>query len=155
MESAYARSTGDPSLDRATPLGRAAWTLIALACWSMLITAARLQADPRGFGTHRQLGLPPCSFELSTHVPCPGCGLTTSFAHLAHGHVYSSFAAHLMGPFLFAVVAIVGLYSPFAAVRARPLRLLIDSRLAMPAMVLTALAGILTFGIRLAHSLGH
>jgi hypothetical protein len=30
---------------------------------AMLAAAAWLQPDPRGFGTHQQLGLPPCTFQ--------------------------------------------------------------------------------------------
>src|SRR3954447_16098360 len=46
-------------------------TVLGVACW--------LRPDPRGMGTHQQLGLPPCTFYLYTDVPCPSCGMTTSF----------------------------------------------------------------------------
>jgi hypothetical protein len=40
---------------------------------------------PRMNGTHRQLGLPPCTLQALTGVGCPSCGMTTAFALLAHG----------------------------------------------------------------------
>jgi hypothetical protein len=138
-------------ITRATPIERAAWVLIALASWPILVVAAWLRPDARGFGTHQQLGLPPCAFSAVTGVPCPGCGLTTSFAHMAHGHIVAAFGAHLMGPPLFAIVCTVAFYAPFAIVRARPLRVLYDSRLALPALLFTAGAGLLTFALRVLH----
>lgn len=40
---------------------------------------------PRTHGTHRQLGLPPCTLKTLTGVGCPSCGMTTAFSLLAHG----------------------------------------------------------------------
>ncbi len=44
-----------------------------------------LEPDPRGFGTHQKLGLPECTFQLLWKRPCPGCGMTTAFAHFVRG----------------------------------------------------------------------
>ncbi|MBC8289788.1 MAG: DUF2752 domain-containing protein, partial [Planctomycetes bacterium] len=30
-------------------------------------------------------GLAPCSFEFLTSLPCPSCGMTTSFSHFVRG----------------------------------------------------------------------
>jgi hypothetical protein len=142
-----------PHARRATPLARALWALLAAGAWSVLGTAAWLRPDGRGFGTHEQLGLSPCGFAAATGVPCPGCGLTTSFAQMAHGHALDALRAHLMGPPLFVLTALVALYAPFALYRARPLGTLLETRPAVPALALTAAAGIATFALRLAHVL--
>jgi predicted Na+-dependent transporter len=47
--------------------------------------------------THRKLGLPPCTFYLMSGLPCPSCGMTTSFALLAHGDVAASLRANWVG----------------------------------------------------------
>jgi hypothetical protein len=56
-----------------------------------------LQPSTRGVGTHEQLGLPPCTFLQLTGIPCPSCGLTTSFAHAAHLHFWDSIIAQPFG----------------------------------------------------------
>jgi hypothetical protein len=68
-------------------------TVFAIAIW--------LKPNPAGVGTHRQLGLPPCTFMLLTGgVPCPSCGMTTSFSHLIRGQVLGSLAANPVGTLL-------------------------------------------------------
>jgi hypothetical protein len=44
-----------------------------------------LEPDPRGFGTHEQLGLPACPTYGRFGVPCPACGVTTSVALVYRG----------------------------------------------------------------------
>lgn len=58
------------------------------------------QGNPRKMETHRQLGLPQCSFVTMTGKPCPSCGMTTSFALLAHGDIVNSLKANWVGTFL-------------------------------------------------------
>ena len=56
------------------------WMLAVLGSLglTLLVTARNLEPDPRGFGTHEQLGLTPCYFqELTGHV-CLLCGGTTA-----------------------------------------------------------------------------
>jgi hypothetical protein len=47
--------------------------------------------------THRQLGLPPCTFRFATGLPCPSCGMTTSFALLVRGDLWNSLRANAAG----------------------------------------------------------
>src|SRR5262249_22632307 len=82
---------------------RCYWWLLPLSFLAVLAAAAWLHPDPRGFGTHRALGLPPCLFFALTGLPCPSCGLTTSFTWLVHGHLWKAFVAHPFGPLLFTV----------------------------------------------------
>lgn len=49
--------------------------------------AVSLDPDPRGFGTHQQLGLPACQFRQYLNVSCPHCGMTTGFAHIVRGQL--------------------------------------------------------------------
>ncbi|MBI3272105.1 MAG: DUF2752 domain-containing protein [Planctomycetes bacterium] len=71
----------------------------------LLAVAAWLKPDPRGFGTHEQLGLLPCGFLRATGLPCPTCGMTTSFACMVRGRFPESAAAQPFGAFLCLMVA--------------------------------------------------
>jgi hypothetical protein len=82
---------------------RAAWGTILAGALALLAIARALHPDPSGRGTHVQLGLPPCAFLQLTHLPCPACGLTTAFAHMARLQITQAFAAHALGPLLFAL----------------------------------------------------
>src|SRR3954466_2501001 len=66
----------------------------------LLITAARLTPDPRGLGTHRQLGLPPCTVVAWFGVRCPSCGMTTAWAHMVRGQLASAVRANCGGALL-------------------------------------------------------
>jgi len=68
--------------------------ILALSLW--------LKPDGRLYGTHQQLGLPPCSSRVLLGIPCPSCGLTTSFTLMSHGHLVRAFQAHYLGPVLYA-----------------------------------------------------
>ena len=70
----------------------------------VLATAGALEPDARGYGTHTQLGLPPCAFLLLTGSPCPGCGLTTAFAYAIGGQWSLAASANPLGLVLFFVV---------------------------------------------------
>jgi hypothetical protein len=82
------------------------WLLaIALGLIGVFAIAAWLnpyEADGRArrLETHLQLGLPPCSFRVLTGLPCPSCGMTTSFALLMHGDLENSLRANAVGTLL-------------------------------------------------------
>jgi hypothetical protein len=90
--------------DVALSLERALWWGLALGCAAVLAIAATLDPDVRGYGTHAQLGLPPCGFLLLTGARCPGCGLTTAFAHAIRGDWMLAADANPFGVLLFALV---------------------------------------------------
>jgi hypothetical protein len=71
----------------------------ALMCASgVVLTVARvLSPSPNGIGTHQQLGLPPCFFHKLTGIPCPTCGMTTSFAYTARLQFYEAFVTQPFG----------------------------------------------------------
>lgn len=91
------------------PLGR--FGCAALVLWSFLLLsgfylASTLRPDPRGFGTHQALGLPPCSIQMMFDIRCPSCGMTTSFAHFVRGEFLDSVRTNA-GGFLLALVCAV------------------------------------------------
>lgn len=139
--------------EQATPLGRFVWALLGAGCGLVVGLSAWLQPSANGFGTHQQLGLPPCEFGSITGIACPGCGLTTSFAHMAHGHFIAGFASHLMGPPLFLMTLFVALFAPYAIAKKKPLAVLLDSKWSAPMLVLSSSLGMLTWLLRLTHVL--
>lgn len=81
-------------------------TLLLLAS-ATLVIARLLPPSPRGVGTHQQLGLPPCFFLKLTGLPCPSCGLTTSFAHAARLHFYQAFLTQPFGLLAFGLTVLL------------------------------------------------
>jgi len=81
--------------------------LILTPCVAALAISVWLAPKPAGYGTHRELGLPACGFLARTGYPCPSCGMTTSFAAMAHGHPVDAFLAQPFGAMLFAAVAVL------------------------------------------------
>jgi hypothetical protein len=81
---------------------RTRWALVAAACGLVVLlgVARWLEPDSRGFGTHRQLGLPPCAFLATTGYPCPSCGMTTAFAWFARGRPDRAWRANPAGSLL-------------------------------------------------------
>jgi hypothetical protein len=71
----------------------------------LLGLARTLEPDPRGFGTHTQLGLGPCTFATITGRLCPTCGMTTSFAWFTRGRFDRSWQANPAGC-LFALLTV-------------------------------------------------
>jgi len=69
----------------------------------VLLLARWLHADPRGFGTHEQLGFPPCLTRHYLDIPCPFCGMTTAFALMAHGRFVDAFLTQPAGAAAFVV----------------------------------------------------
>lgn len=73
---------------------------------TVLAVAAWLHPAASGYGTHTQLGLPPCNFLRLTHHPCPSCGLTTCFAWAIRLQFRKAFMANPFG--ILAFLATVG-----------------------------------------------
>ncbi|MEZ6055866.1 MAG: DUF2752 domain-containing protein [Planctomycetaceae bacterium] len=78
-----------------TNSGRVLLAGVLLALIAGFSLAASLTPDPRGFGTHQSLGLPPCSFRLLLGIHCPSCGGTTCFAYFVRGEWVSAANANL------------------------------------------------------------
>lgn len=85
--------------------------------WAVLGVAHHLSPDPSGHGTHKQLGLGTCSILAATGVPCPVCGMTTSFSHMAHGDPLGALAAQPFGTLIFLGTLAVGLLAALELLR--------------------------------------
>jgi hypothetical protein len=70
---------------------------ISLGCLSVLITAAYLTPSPSGYGTHQEMRFEGCQFLTRTGLPCPACGMTTSFSWFVRGNLLASFYVQPMG----------------------------------------------------------
>lgn len=80
--------------------------LVFSGCAALLGTAAYLEPDAAGYGTHRQLGFGKCGMLVTTGLPCPTCGMTTAYAYTVRGRLISAFVAQPAG-FLLALATIV------------------------------------------------
>ena len=81
--------------------------VIWLLTGAVLTIAALLTADTSGVGTHTQLGLGECTFLRTTGLPCPMCGMTTTFTHMAHFHWIDGLLTQPFGAVLFLMTAVV------------------------------------------------
>lgn len=94
------------SFPRASLAERIAAVIVTAGCLFVLAIALRLDPDPRGVGTHEQLGLPPCGMVAAFGVPCPSCGFTTTFTLAAHGRPLRAAVNQPFGLLLFGLTVV-------------------------------------------------
>jgi hypothetical protein len=96
----------EDSVDEARPIrwwARAILIALAVPWIAVFLVAIYLdpyagdEGEPRRMGTHMQLGLPDCNFKVLTGVPCPSCGMTTSFSYVMHADVWNSLQSNFAG----------------------------------------------------------
>jgi hypothetical protein len=80
-----------------TASGRVAALVVALSALAIVVVEVMLPPSPTGEGTHRQMGLQQCQFLATTGIPCPTCGMTTSFSWFVRGNWLASFYIQPMG----------------------------------------------------------
>lgn len=80
-----------------SPRGRGGLIGLAVCLVAGFGLALCLEPDPRGYGTHQRLGLPECTIRSLFDGPCPGCGMTTSFAYFVRGEFRASAQANPAG----------------------------------------------------------
>jgi hypothetical protein len=112
-----------------TRYDQSAYMAVIAAASAVVAVAYRLQPAAQGFGTHRQLGLPPCPFHSLTGLPCPGCGLTTSFAHAAKLHLVEAFIAQPFGLLAFFLTLLSIPCAAYLIRRRLPWQMLFEIRL--------------------------
>ena len=95
--------------------------LVAVFAVAVWIDPYNADGSPRSMATHRQMGLPPCTFYATTGLPCPSCGMTTSFALLMHGDLVNSLRANAVGTLLAGFCLLLIPWSLASAVRQRTL----------------------------------
>ncbi|HEV3136766.1 MAG TPA: DUF2752 domain-containing protein [Pirellulales bacterium] len=88
-----------------SPRTRFLAALVGAGLLAMLVLAFQLRPDPRGWGTHEQLGLPRCTFLAWVGKRCPACGMTTAWANFVQGRPIAALQAHVAGTLL-AVLAL-------------------------------------------------
>lgn len=98
---------------------RIGWGVVAATCGTLLGLAIWLTPSPDGMGTHQELGLPPCGFAYATHLPCPTCGMTTSFSLTVRGRLWSAFLAQPAGLALCILAMVLTAYGASVAIRGR------------------------------------
>lgn len=111
-----------PCVDRqrSSWLARLAAVGIAAGCAAVLIVAAWLVPNRQGFGTHTALGLAPCAFLARTGIPCPACGMTTSFTWFVRGRFLASLYVQPMGTLLALLTCTTVWVAGYVAVTGRP-----------------------------------
>jgi hypothetical protein len=137
----------EPASPRST---RLVWTAVAVALLIVLALARWVDPDPSGMGTHVQLGLPPCGFLELTGLPCPTCGLTTSFAHMARLQFTAALSAHWIGPPLFALTAITVALAAWGVATARPFATVMKRLRVVRLLAIIAAAAVLLWLLRVA-----
>jgi hypothetical protein len=100
--------------------GRLGALAIAIGCLTPLVIAACLRPSPDGYGSHTELGLAPCQFMQRTGLPCPSCGMTTSWTWFAHGNLRASFYVQPMGTVLAVLTACCFWAALYCAATGRP-----------------------------------
>ena len=100
--------------------GRLLAAALALGCLTPLIMAALLSPSHDGLGTHREMGFAQCSFLQRTGLPCPSCGMTTSWAWFSRGNVVASLYIQPMGTVLAALAACCFWAGLYVAITGRP-----------------------------------
>lgn len=88
---------------------------IAAIAVAPLVVASLLEPSADGLGTHRQLGLPACSWIAGLGLPCPSCGMTTAFSFAARGDLGNAFATQPAGAVLAVLAAMVAVVAAWTA----------------------------------------
>lgn len=78
---------------------------VAILSLSVLAVARVIEPDPRGWGTHQQLGLHPCTVRQLSGLRCPACGMTTAWSHFVRGQWWEAWRCNAGGTLLAAVCA--------------------------------------------------
>jgi len=115
---------------------------LSLGCLSVLIIASKLEPSRTGVGSHREMGLQGCQLLIRSGVPCPSCGMTTSFTGFVRGNLVASAYVQPMGMLIALSAACCVWIGAYIAITGRPIHRLL---LQLPARAW--LIGLLSFAI--------
>lgn len=132
-----------------SPAKRLGLVVLSLALSTMLVVAVALRPDPRGHGTHEQLGLPPCTFVAFFGGRCPSCGMTTSWAHLVRGNLRGALEANVGGALLAALAVAAVPWLVATAVRGRWLGFEPGERAALIVLAVIVLVTLIDWLVRI------
>ncbi|MHB8903367.1 MAG: DUF2752 domain-containing protein [Thermoguttaceae bacterium] len=121
------------------PRGRLRAAAMAATLLVPLVVACFLEPDARGYGTHQQMGFPPCTLVAVCGIRCPTCGMTTAWTAVVHGRPLVGLAANVGGVLLafLAIGSVIGLSATACSGR-RPRWFPDTNGLAWVAMVIAA-----------------
>ncbi|MEY4773788.1 MAG: hypothetical protein RIT40_823 [Planctomycetota bacterium] len=119
------------------------WVVLCLVLGAFAVEVwlgLRATPDGRGFGTHEQLGLPPCRAMDWFGVPCPGCGVTTSVTHAVQLDLASSFDTQPFGLLVALAIPLMAAWALWTALRGGDCSLLLARWTSLPLVTLVAAA---------------
>lgn len=133
---------GEPA--RVKPLGRLLAALIGAICLTVLLVAVRLHPSPTGVASHTAMGFDECQFLKRTGLPCPSCGMTTSFSWFVRGNALASLYVQPMG-FVLALLTSATVWTAFyIAITGKPahrlMRLIPSRYYLLPLLCFAAIA---------------
>lgn len=134
---------------RLTTSGRWGMVVLAVTLAAVLGVASLLEPDPKGYGTHTQLGLPPCHFARVTGHPCPSCGMTTAFAWTMKGRFDRAWKANPAGSLLAPLSAALVPWLLAGAARGKPPGFRSPERPLLGVVVATVAVSLVSWTIRL------
>jgi hypothetical protein len=111
--------TSQPAVARLSLSARLLLGVGATVVLTLLAVAACLRPSALGYGTHQQLGLPPCTSVALFGRRCPSCGMTTSWAYLLRGQPWLACRANTGGALLAVLGLLGGPWSLACAARGR------------------------------------
>jgi hypothetical protein len=82
--------------------------MMGLGLVTTLGVAMWLRPAAKGYGTHTQLGLAPCTLTQLAGIRCPSCGMTTSWSYFVRGRVIQSAKSNSGGMLLAALASVCG-----------------------------------------------
>ena len=129
---------------------------VAAGCIYVIYHAVTLQPAPEGYGTHRAMGFLACNMISATGIPCPTCGMTTSFAWFFRGNLLASAYVQPAGFLLAYVLTMLLPLALYQAATGRPIHRI--TRLLSPRLFIALGIGLFALGWLwkiLIHTTGH